>query len=203
MNFTISDLKKQLGPGLGLRKAKYLIEIPFPNGAKINVLCRSTSLPERNIGTVDVFKLGRRYRVRAETNYPGTYNISIMDDSSMLLRRLFDGWADLVDRSPYGGGGGGGISAYNKYQADINIWQLTSTCEKIYGYTLQNAFPASVGTVELSDEDESSLSEFSVDFAYSEHTPISGGGFGGIAMQTPNILGALGSSIMDGIGSLF
>ena len=97
MNITLKDLKKQLGPGLGLRKSKYLLEIPVPglNGKKINILCRSTSLPERTIGTVEVFDKGRKYKMRAETVFPGTYNISILDDSTMTLRALFDN-CDLV-----------------------------------------------------------------------------------------------------------
>jgi len=45
-NFTISDLKKAMGPGLGLRRSKYLVHIPLDNnGSQINILCRSTSLP--------------------------------------------------------------------------------------------------------------------------------------------------------------
>ena len=242
MNITLNDLKKQLGPGLGLRKSKYLLEIPVPglNGKKINILCRSTSLPERTIGTVEVFDKGRKYKMRAETVFPGTYNISILDDSTMTLRALFDNWLNLVDQTtPKNNGILGNLGAnVNKlmdtvsglitvantlktsfetdygmsfllnaftgtepiplYQTNINIWQLDNTGKKVYGYKLQNAFPTSVGTVELDDGDESTMSEFSVDFAYSEFIPLKN------TTKTilDAVLGTTGSNIVNGIDNL-
>lgn len=243
MNITISDLKKQLGPGLGLRKSKYLLEIPVPgqNGKKLNVLCRSTSFPERNIGTVDVYNKGRKYKVRAETIFPGTYTISIVDDSKMALRELFDGWLSLVDQTKPRNNGvlgqlfpeakgvmetvsgiikvantlktsfetDGGMSfllnAFTPssrapiYQTDINIWQLDQTGKKVYGYKLQNAFPVGLGVVELDDSDETTLSEFSVDFAYSEHTPLKSIG----NQLLEGVLGSTGVEIVNGVDNLF
>jgi len=99
--FTITDLKKHLGPGLGLRKNKYLIEIPVPGieGQTLNILCRSAGLPERTISTNTIYKNGRRYNVRGETDYLGTYEVSILDDSDMNVRKVFDKWITKVDNS--------------------------------------------------------------------------------------------------------
>jgi len=100
-NFTITDLKKHLGPGLGLRKNKYLIEIPVPGieGRTLNILCRSAGLPERNITTTTLWHKGRKYNVRGETDYVGTYEVSIVDDSSMQVRQVFDKWLKNVDNT--------------------------------------------------------------------------------------------------------
>lgn len=100
-SFTIRDLKKHLGPGLGLRKNRYLIEIPIPGieGQTLNVLCRSAGLPERNISTNTVWHMGRRYTVRGETDYIGEYEISIVDDSDMQIRKMFDTWMKQVDNT--------------------------------------------------------------------------------------------------------
>lgn len=101
LNFTISDLKKHLGPGLGLRKNKYLIEIPIPgiDGRTLNILCRSAGLPERTISTTQVFLKGRKYNIRGETDYGGVYELSIVDDSDMSIRKTFDKWLKKVDNS--------------------------------------------------------------------------------------------------------
>lgn len=243
MGFTIKDLKKELGPGLGLRKSKYLLEIPVPgsSGKKLNVLCRSTSLPERTISTTPVFHLGRKYNMRAETTFAGLYSISVVDDSDMSLRELFDNWLSLVDQTkPKGDGilgklgegvgdlletvdglikaantlktsfetdGGAsfllnafdGNSGQPIYQTDINIWQLSNTGEKVYGYKLQNAFPTTIGTVELDDSDENTLSEFSIDFTYSEFIPIKNDN----SSLINGALGTTGTSIVGGLGNLF
>lgn len=221
---TIESLKKHLGPGLGLRKNRYLLEIPVPGieGEKINVLCRSAGLPERNIATTNIFHKGRKYNLRGETDYIGTYEVSIIDDSSMNIRRLMDKWANAVDDSKpenfgifsgasYEEGVGtvidnirAGVAVGNqvqnlldnpgetvsdffvglvddgkaaptaKYQTDINVWQLSGSNDKIYGYKLQNAFPTSIGIVTLDDGDENTLSEFSVNFTFSEFLPLTG-----------------------------
>jgi hypothetical protein len=218
--FTISDLKKHLGPGLGLRKNKYLIEVPVPGatGESINILCRSAGLPERTINTHTLWHKGRKFNIRGETNYGDTYEFSVVDDSEMQLRRIFDRWLRLVDDSKpknlgilgasYESGVGdvlknikSGIAVVNQvrnavknpdqaadfllglidggngyptptYQIDVNIWQLSAVSKKVYGYKLQNAFPSSLGIVTLEDEQENTLSEFSVVLTFSEFAPL-------------------------------
>ena len=188
--FTITDLKKQLGPGLGLRTNKYLLQIPVngQSGLKINVLCRSSSLPERNIDTVTMMYRGRRHNLRAETQFPGTYEISVVDDSDMELRKMFDRWlnaVDLVPGSEESGMSDGEFTANNSrfgevnrgngrksYQLDLNIWQLDANNIPVYGYVLKGAFPSSLGTVTLEDNDDSTMSEFSITISYSETLPV-------------------------------
>lgn len=101
MNFTISELKKHLGPGLGLRKNKYMLELPIPtvSGETLNILCQSAGLPERNISTVDLWHKGRKYVVRGETDFGGEYEISIVDDDQMSIRKLFDNWLKEIDNT--------------------------------------------------------------------------------------------------------
>ena len=98
---TIRELKKALGPGLGLRKSKYLIELPVPTveGQTLNILCRSAGLPERNINSTTIWHKGRQYNVRGETDYVGEYEISIVDDSDMRIRKMFDTWINIVDNT--------------------------------------------------------------------------------------------------------
>lgn len=247
--FTITDLKKHLGPGLGLRKNKYLIEIPVPGieGDTINVLCRSAGLPERNIGTQTLMYRGRRYNVRGETDYVGTYEFSVVDDSNMRIRTMFDKWLQKIDDTKpknqgilggsYESGVGqildvmkSGLTVANQvksafenpnimedfflgfidkgnaptavtYQTDVNIWQLSATGEKVYGYKLQNAFPSQVGIVTLEDESENTLSEFSVTLTFSEFTSLENKSFGEKLLG--GVLGDDAMEVADGVESLF
>lgn len=218
MGFNITELKKHLGSGLGLRKNKYLLEIPVPtvNGETINILCQSAGLPERNNTVTDIWHKGRRYTVRGETDFIGEYEISIVDDSDMRIRKVFDTWMKQIDNTRPDANSSILGDSYDKdvidalgsavttatqisealqnqtrlldftigfldsnkglssafYQTDINIWQLDNTGQKVYGYKLQNAFPKQIGIVTLDDGDENTLSEFSVNFAFSEFVPI-------------------------------
>lgn len=250
MGITITDLKKNLGPGLGLRKNKYLLELPVPgiSGETLNILCQSAGLPEKTIQTTTIWHKGRRYEMRGETNFSGTYEVSILDDSDMNVRKVFDKWLNKIDDTGAANGGilgasgegplssaisniksgvkalneaknflknpvknliGFGLNVLNSdgagnppgYQVDVNIWQLSQTGEKVYGYKLQNAYPKELGIVTLDDEQENQLSQFSVTFAYSEFIYMEGGSF-----KTQVAKGLLGNDLMeikDGIKSLF
>lgn len=188
---TIQDLKKNLGDSLGARKNKYLIEIPFPDtsgfGRIVNILCMSTALPERNNSSTSIYMTGRKYNLRGETEYPGTYDISVTDTGDMKLRKDFDAWLNSVDNtnilsSEYVSGEGQPYiktlsdfsinNIENNYQTDIKVWQLDTSGYPVYGYLLQNAFPTSLGAVELSDDAADSLLDFSVTLTYSEMIPL-------------------------------
>lgn len=185
----ISELKKHLGDGFGLRKNKYLLELPvgIDGGRSINFLVQAVSLPERNMTTSYVWHKGRKYNVRGETEYPGTYEISLVDDSEMSKRKIFDDWMFRVDNPNFGDSTDGpnnkridpgSVSNFlptGDYKTTINIYQLDSTgTKKLYGYALQNAFPSSLGAVELADAEENTLSEFTISITYSEFVPIDG-----------------------------
>lgn len=189
MNFSISSLKKHLGPGLGLRKNKYILEMPVPgmDGEMMSILCQSAGLPERNISTTEYWHKGRRYVVRGETDFVGEYEISIVDDSNMKIRNVFDHWLKMVDNTQPKGGGNASFERgihidTPNYQTDINIWQMSGSrggradndSHKVYGYKLQNAYPKSIGIVTLESETENALSQFSVNLAFSEFIPLYG-----------------------------
>ena len=227
-HFSLSDLKKQLGDGLGIRSNLYGIVVPLPyeGSYKLAVLAKSTSLPERNVGTVDIYHKGRRYKIRGETDLQGTYTINMTDDSDMKLRQFFDAWMKSVDNTTPEFAGivgemfqGQWADALNvasgvlqgigqvardikssgntwlervknysvsnlksqisdnqilaPYQVDVEVYQLAvNNKDAIYGYRLQNCFPIEVGAVEIADENENQLSEFSVQLAYSDFEPI-------------------------------
>lgn len=88
-----------------------------------------------------------------------------------------------------------------QYQTDINVWQLTSGGEKVYGYKLQNAFPQQLGIVTLDDSDENTLSEFSITFAFSEFIPLENSSIGNRLVSA--VIGDTGQEILDGVESLF
>lgn len=246
MSINITDLKKALGPGLGLRKNRFLMELPIPGieGRTMNILCRSAGLPERNINTTTIWHKGRQYNVRGETDYVGDYEISIVDDSGMRIRNVFDTWLEQVDNSKPANSGIlgasfekavpgflseiesvvktanqvknliknpqqaidwfiGALDGSNgnlpSYQTDVNIWQLGHADNKVYGYKLQNAFPKSIGIVTLDDDNENTLSEFSVNLCFSEFVPL-------IAPKEAfleAILGDQATNIMNGVEALF
>lgn len=215
-SFSLSDIKKAMGPSLGLVSNRYLVEIPIniKNQKSLAILARSTSLPESNVGVVDYYYKGRRFKARGEHDFAGTYTLNFTDDSEMKVRELFDTWRLRVDNptpteaSVLGIFGEnsfdilntvlGGLQLINdvknmfsfdggsnfltntltqnagmpSYQMPVNVWQLSRSQDKVFGYQLTNCFPTEIGAVEIADDNENQLSQFSVTLTYSEFTPI-------------------------------
>lgn len=96
---TINDLKQNLAGGS--RKNKFLIELSFGSldSAKFNCLCTNAQFPSRQIQTVTVSRHGRKYPLRAETDYGNSYEITVIDDNELSLRKFFDSWLTYVDDS--------------------------------------------------------------------------------------------------------
>lgn len=108
---TINDLKYQLNGGL--RKNKYLIELPWSdlNSEKFNILCTSASFPQRTIQTTSISRQGRKYNIRAETEYGSEYEVTILEDNTLYFRKIFDKWMQLIDNSDINAGGFFGIES--------------------------------------------------------------------------------------------
>lgn len=101
---TWRDLRTQLGRGAGVRTNKFLLEMTLPifDGVtpwKLNVLCKSTSFPQRQMNTASMWRFGRKYNLRGETNFGDTWTLVFEDDSSLELRKKFDHWFRDIDDS--------------------------------------------------------------------------------------------------------
>lgn len=101
---TWRDLRDQLGVGMGVRTNKFLLELTLPlydgiHPWKLNILCKATSFPTRSMTTASMWRFGRKYNLRGETNFGDTWTLTFEDDSSLSLRKKFDYWFKEIDDS--------------------------------------------------------------------------------------------------------
>ncbi len=213
---SIDKLKSHLGKQLGLRKNKFLLELPRPgiDAEKFDILCSVAQMPARTMETPELFFKGRKYRLRSEIDFTGSIELTIIDDDKMSIRKALDRWLKEVDdtnvpeESRFGfvntlQSASESISSITgliseaefylnnpleliaspnlpKYQTEINIFQLSRTNEKVYGYKLENAFISGIGEITYSDAELNTLTEYNITISFSEFTPISGGVLGAV-----------------------
>lgn len=72
----------------GARTNKYRVLYP-QFGNDIDIVCNATSMPGREIGTVDVFVKGRKYQIAGEMSDNGTWEITFYNTPDHLHRRFF------------------------------------------------------------------------------------------------------------------
>ena len=101
---TYRDLKAELNTGIGARTNKYVLELEVPISGSpsiksLNILCQSVSFPQRSMTSASVWRFGRKYNLRGETNFGDTCTIEFVDDSLLSVRRSLDRWFIDIDDS--------------------------------------------------------------------------------------------------------
>jgi len=80
-----------------------LLEMSSPiltmDQSKMNILCKTATFPERTIATTQIWRYGRPYNVRSETEYGGSCTLTFLDDDKASMRSFFDEWLKIVDYS--------------------------------------------------------------------------------------------------------
>lgn len=101
---TIRDLKGELGVGMGARTNKYILELDIPTVfdpgfETLNILCQATSFPARSMNVATVWRMGRKYNLRGEVDYGGSWTLTFVEDSNMSVRKALDAWHVDIDDS--------------------------------------------------------------------------------------------------------
>jgi hypothetical protein len=202
---TVSDLRNAIGTGANPSKFSIDISIPillrassFVNhlvqsvpliGASLNqggatttpdnftVLAKATTLPEKNVSTVDVWHRGHKYIVRGVADFTHRWDVTFYNTADLGLRQFFEGWMYEMDRfdstllsttfpNNYFGLG----SLTSGYMTNIKVNQLCDN--KISaGYEFFYAFPINISATELNASSTNTVSEFTVTFAFSYWLP--------------------------------
>lgn len=165
----ILGFKTALGFG-GSRPNQFRVTLTWPTGLgtgleQQSLLVTAAALPASNIGPTLVQYRGREVKFAGERTFD-PWTITIMNDSSMDLRKKFEQWSNLInDRIT-----NGGITLPAAYMADLTVEQLSRNDIVAHSYTLRGAFPSTVSEVGLSYGANDVISEFTVVFQYQYFT---------------------------------
>jgi len=169
----INNFKSRLGAG-GARPNQFLVTLNYPALVGVpssddSILATSAALPASNVNPCIVLYRGREVKLAGERTFD-PWTVTIINDTSMKLRKTFERWSNLMnDRT-----NNGGYTAPSAYMSDLSVSQLDRNDQVIRTYQLYNAFPITVSEVGLSYSSNDVISEFTVTFQYShfEVTPL-------------------------------
>ena len=169
----ISQFKAKLGAG-GARPNQFLVTLTFPalvgvGASDDSILVTSAALPASNVNPCIVQFRGREVKLGGERTFD-PWTVTVINDTTMKLRMLFERWSNLMnDRTNNGGQTTPGL-----YMADLTVEQLDRNDQTIRTYQIFNSFPITVSEVGLSYGSNDVISEFTTTFQYShfEVTPL-------------------------------
>ncbi len=180
----IKDTLYTLQSGARLNKYRILLQ---DFGQDMDIVCNATVMPGRSLSTTEVFVKGRKYRLAAESEDEGVWEITFYNTPDLFHRRVFLamignihnfsipsylGGTGINSDAPLSNGGDFGrimniiLGGSSNYKQDIVIQQLDFEESVIGEAIIHNAFVTTVGSIEYSDETQG-VSTTSVTFTWS------------------------------------
>lgn len=169
---TLTNFKAQLVGG-GARTNLYQVVLTFPGDVSSGVLASSSAsflvkaaaLPASTVTPIEVPYRGRILKVAGDRTFE-PWNITVLNDTDMLIRNTFEEWMHRITRNE------ANTSAFGdtlEYMASATISQLDREGNVTKTYDMLDMWPSSVSAIELSSE-AGGIQEFQVTLEYSYWT---------------------------------
>lgn len=166
----ISNFKNQLS-GSGARANLFRVSGTFPAAAvaaaglnpsnAIQFLCHAASLPEVELGIVQVPFQGRILKVAGDRSFKA-WTINVYNDNNFSLRNAFEKWSDVMNRVETNIG----RNALSTYAQQWTVTQIDREGRDIKTYTFIDCWPSSVTDIKLSFEQKTEIETFGVNLEY-------------------------------------
>ena len=175
----IIDFKSKLNGGV--RPNLYQVDIDFParaigalNGAtkaslmgETRYLCRSTSLPTHSQGLIEVPFRGRFLKIPGDRTFEA-WTATFYNTADFNLRAAFENWINIANQTDENIGVVGGLDSLF---TDVTVRQLSKDSaggknSVLRTYRLVDAWPTSVGAINVAFDSNDALEEFDVEFQY-------------------------------------
>ena len=186
---TIDQFKATIGKRGGIATTnRFAVTITPPNGAllnleailggttvvndprDINILCQSCTLPGRLIMTGDYDPYGSNPRKYPHSSMGDDVNFTFLLTNDFYAKKVFDKWQkSIVDPETQL------VSYDEEYKTDVFIQELNKDNNVVYAVRLIDAFPTTVMSVDLSNENTDSVTSLSVSMTYKRfetETPV-------------------------------
>jgi len=173
----IDDFKANLAGG-GARPNQFRVTITPPSGIATGLdvrnasfLAKSSNLPGQTLGEIAVPFRGRNIYVTGDREFE-TWTTTFMNDTDFNIRNAIERWMnginDLANNT--------GVINSADYQSDLTIEQLDRDDTTLKTYIFRNAYPLTLGQIDVAYETTNAIEEFEVTWRY-QHFEASGVNF--------------------------
>lgn len=160
---SVDALKGKLGTGARPNKYKIFIN-RVGDGETIDALAKAASLPDATIGVIELFSQGRKLPIAGDATYAGTWDVTFYNTADLGLKQLFEDWMNEIDSFK---DNTRAVDNINDYIDTLQVQQLKGDNSIAATYVIHNAWPSAISAVDLADDANDTVSEFTVTFSYS------------------------------------
>ena len=171
----IDDFKANLIGG-GARANQFRVTVTPPPGIAIGLdvrrasfLVTASNLPASTVGEVAVPFRGRNIYVAGDRPAPEPWSTTFFNDTDFMVRNAMERWHNGINNFA----DNTGVTNAADFQTDLFVEQLDRDDTILKTYIFRNAFPTSVGQIDLTNEETTTIETFEVTWRYQHFEPSS------------------------------
>ena len=171
----IDDFKANLIGG-GARANQFRVTITPPPGIAIGLdvrrasfLVTASNLPQSALGEIAVPFRGRNIYVAGDRPAPETWTTTFFNDTDFMVRNAMERWHNGINNFA----DNTGVTNSADFQTDLFVEQLDRDETILKTYIFRNAFPLTIGQIDLTNEEATAIETFEVTWRYQHFEPSS------------------------------
>ena len=169
MAFNIEDFKGNFADG-GARPNLFRAKINLPSGVGVlkdqgTYLIKSAQIPSATVTAIDVPYFGRQVRVAGNRTFE-PWTVTIMNTEGFEIRNAMEEWMSKINSH---NANGASLKTLIEYKADAEVEHLKKSGVEgdiAAKYQFFGMFPTEISSIELGWENNDTIEEFTVTFAY-------------------------------------
>ena len=169
----IDDFKANLIGG-GARANQYRVTVVPPPGIATGLDIRRTSflvtasnLPASTLGEIAIPFRGRNIYISGDRPAPDTWSTTFYNDTDFMIRNAMELWQNGINDFA----NNTGLVSPADYQSDLTVEQLDRDDTVLKSYIFRNAFPLTVGQIDLSSGEATEIETFPITWRYQHFEP--------------------------------
>jgi len=167
-NTLINDIARPNMFKVKIKPPELISKKPEFNRAEelITALAKKADFPQISIKEYLLERAGQKLYIPTNEIDYGEVSITFHNDSDFLLRSFFNNWQRLAIHNWQENKGSIPLLALSSH---VSIHHFDSNLKEVYNIKLTNAWPQTISAIDLSQDSENQLEEFSVIFKFTMH----------------------------------
>jgi hypothetical protein len=167
MAFNIQEIRSQLQLD-GARPALFQVRLTNPINStadiKVPFMVKAASLPDWNMGVVEVGYFGRKIKVAGDRTF-SEWNITVINDEDFQIRNALEQWNNSLNLLQ-GNYRGLASASPTLYKSTAQVIQYGKTMEPIREYTFNGVWPSNIAPIRVDWDAQNQIEEFDVTLQY-------------------------------------
>lgn len=167
----ITEFKNALKGG-GARANLFEVELLFPAYAgsgddtrKGRFLIKAAQMPPSMLGVIEQPYKGRIIKIPGDRTFP-EWTVTVINDNDHSLRNAFERWSNAINSHT----GNIGLDTLEEMYSQASIHQLNRQGDRIKSYEFKDIWPTEVAAIDVAQDSNNQIEEFTVTLAYNEWT---------------------------------